>query len=234
MAYSPDNERSMHGFQEIPGYKDPWRTPAALIQGTAHAMDLYLKGTLPDRKLLQDILAHDTLDFLHAAKRGFALNYDKIRDPRFIEAQQLQALEAFARPYRENPDVEDTEAFGLTLVTFSLLPALGQHRQYQLGFSRKGVLQPPFTTREFAGRLKEMHAEVVGMVSGTTAPETNTAHRASLLRTVLFFEVGSVIPLRYKENPKELEEQVIEETRKAQEQERKSFEDLLGDTIVEF
>lgn len=60
------------------------------------------------------------------------------------------------------------------------------------------MMAPPFTTREYLLRLREIRREVTRIISGETDQKASLDNNPALLRTYWFFQVGKEIPLKIK------------------------------------
>lgn len=119
------------GFQGVVSYRDVSHAPPVVAQATHQNLDLYLGNVVPDMGPIREYFAGHTLSFVHAAEKGFIRDFRKIGKA-FIEEADLQVLLGKARPYSQNSDVEDTEAFGYSLVVFSVLQSLLVLNMFQL------------------------------------------------------------------------------------------------------
>ncbi len=208
------------GFQEVASYRDFSFAPPVVAQATHQNFELYFGNVLPNMGPVREYFAGHTLSFVHAAEKGFLRDFRKI-GKEFVSGEDLQRLLTSAKPYTNNPDLEDTEAFGYSLVVFSVLPDLAHSQYIPTGFSRQGLLEPPFTTMEFLARLRELRGEVTRIINGQTPPGTSAEARDELWRTYLFFDVAKDLPLHYLESPREIEERA-----------RNTFEHLLDNIPI--
>lgn len=172
-----------------------------LMKGTANNMDLYFTGALPDPKPVQRYFASETLPLIRRARNGFDTEVGRITRRRNIDPIDQQRQQWLARPYKDNPDPDDIEAFNSFLVTCAWLPKIATHELLQMGFSRRGLLAPPFTTREYMLRLGELHAQVSAIANGDIRPHTPVESTNALWRSDLFFKAARIIAYQMKEDP---------------------------------
>ena len=189
-------------------YESP--RPPVVVRGTAAAMDLYFQNQLRDLGPFRGFLSSDTLDLIFRTELGFARNIKIIDRLGLLPQEDLEQIVDAAQPFLKDSQ-EENEAFGVALVAFSFMPELARHRELSQGFSRRGMLAPPVTTGDFTERISELKSEVVKIVSGETKPDNiKTKLDQPLWRTYLFFQVGSVIPLRMPKSPSEAKEAINE------------------------
>lgn len=197
--YTPANE-----FQIVPGYKNRAMSPAVVSQETGNILSLYFNNDPRfDPRLGKQYLATDTLNYIWEAEKGFYTLYDKKSK---IGKQELVVFLDESETALAHPDIESNEAFGHSMVVFSVLPEIAQHPSYPKGFSKRNILRPPETTMEFLLRLKELRVEIIKIIGGQTSPQTPMETNNSLLRSYLYFWVARKIPLRCSENKREIEE----------------------------
>ncbi len=208
------------GFQEVIGYKDWNYAPSVVADATYTNLNWYFGSTL-GKQYAKEYFAGPTLSLLHNAKKGFLRNYQKIDRIGVITEEDAARLHALAKPFISHPDPEEDEAFGYSLVVFSMLPVMAESGYLPMGFSRRGVLEPPFTTREYHERLDELQREFMGIVSGTTDPNMPVETRTSLWRTYLFFQVAHNLPIHFEQSPRDVEQRT-----------RHTIEHLLDDIKV--
>lgn len=209
------------GFQKFIEYRDSNQTPFLVADETFTNLIWYFSHA-PGKNVARDFFAESTLPFIFGARKGFLRHYREIDRANVITPQDDKWLSELAKPHILNPDIEEDERFRYSLVVFSILPAMARSRHLPSGFSRRGLLEPPFTTREFHERLRELGQEFTGIIRGTTKPETPIETRASLWRTFLFFQVAHELPIHIQENPREVAQKT-----------RDTFEHLLGDMSLD-
>ncbi len=195
-------------FQEHPGYRDPSLSPPSVANGTASVIDLYFTDDRPNMDWGKEYLTSYTLEYIFGAEKGFLRNFRQIDRTGKITKRDLEIILEHARPYIDNADPEETEAFGHSLVIFSVLPAMATSDYLPMGFSRRGLLTPPFTTLEFLERLNELKKVVMSMVAGKVDIARPIITRPPVLRTCLFFAIARDLPLHSELSGKEKEEQV--------------------------
>lgn len=198
--------RKVIPFSEIT-YNFP--RPPEVMRGTVSAMGLYFQGQVRDVEPIRGYLVGDTLDLLARTELGFARNIGAIDRMGLLPGQELEQILESAQPFFKDSE-EESEAFGVALVSFAFLPELARHASLPQGFSRRGMLAPPVTTREFADRISELKTEVTKIISGETERGGLSAVKPRIMRTFLFFQVGSVIPLKMPQSPKESRERINE------------------------
>lgn len=196
-----------HNFKDGITYKDPSLAPMQVASSTARLMDLYFTPLLTDRVPAKEYFANATLDFVWKAEKGFYRNLDKIDRTGKISAIDRERLMMLASQQGEGVDIEEDEAFGFSLVTFVHMPHMASHRFLPKGFSQRGIMAPPFTTREFFLRLRELRRVVTGIASGQTTPSTPLEVDKGLWRTYWFFQVAKDIPMHVKEEPQHTQEE---------------------------
>lgn len=206
-----NNEAIKYGPLEMSRPDSPFR----VIPQAADALDLYLKMGLPKAK---GYLAGEPLTFVQNAKRGLALSLDIFRKRRTLDPKAAQFILSDARGYGTETEKEQS-AFNFTLSVFSMMPDYAKDKAYPLGFGRSGILQPPFTIREFQGRIWELQNLIESIIKDKIKPGTLAGYNSFLQRTTQFFRVGRDLPLRLETSDrKEIEEKA-----------RDTFEKLLED-----
>ncbi|MBI2268380.1 MAG: hypothetical protein HYU80_02935 [Candidatus Blackburnbacteria bacterium] len=176
-------------------------TPVVVARNTAFLMDLCLIDWLPDKQPALGYLAGETLDYLLDAENGFLKNLNKIDRTGKIDAFDYQRFMEIAQRSGKPSPRETDEAFGFALVTFSVLPDMATSRFLPKGFSRRAALAPPFTTREFFLRIRELRSIVMQFIAGKFGSHTVIETHPPLLRTYQFFQVAKDIPLHVQEQP---------------------------------
>lgn len=211
-----------HKFQEAIGYRNIAQSPLSVAQETALVLEIFFNEALNNTKPGMEYLAGSTLEYLYGAKKGFLRNFPEIDRTEKITPQDRERLLTLARPFLDYPDPEEDEAFRHSLVIFSVLPAMATSPYLPNGFSRRGLLAPPFTTTEYLTRLDELGEEVKKIIGGQTHPRTIIETSAPLIRTYSFFRVASNLPLHVELTPKEIEQRTKE-----------TVEKLLGDIQID-
>ena len=190
---------SEYGDIELLPYPSGEISPSEVAVQTATALDLYFSYDIPDKSLTQQFFRDETLPFLRGAQHGFLHNIRKV-DPLGLASENDMEM---IKRRRSNKTVRplEQESFDYTLVILNALPDFAQHSALKKGFSRRGLLSPPETVRQFMQRIDEMGVQMTQIVSGDISPETPIELNPALWRTKLFFEVGSEMPQYYKDNP---------------------------------
>lgn len=220
---TPESIPSLGEFEKRIAYKTV--PPSQIATQTANSMSLYFtRGEFPyPLDILRSFFSSDTLSFLYSAKKGFLANFYRLDQTHKISMEDMERLTHAAKPHLKKPDSQDREAFGYALVTFAAMPVIGKSEYLPDGFSQRGTMQPPSTVVDFFDRINELQVEIKKIVSGQTLPKTPIESSQSLWRTRVFFDVGKDLPMKFSENPKELEEVT-----------RDAFETLLGDVKIDF
>ncbi|GDX62038.1 hypothetical protein LBMAG33_3480 [Candidatus Levyibacteriota bacterium] len=186
-------------------YTDNSRSPFQVVESTAKLLDLYFTPVINlDPSLARNYFANATLGFAWQAEKGFFKNIDKIDRAKKISNEDIERFILLDKQQGQQENVEDNEAFDFTLITFGFMPEMAKHRFLPNGFSKKGMMAPPFTTREYLLRLREIRREVTRIISGETDQKASLDNNPALLRTYWFFQVGKEIPLKIKKDYKNI------------------------------
>lgn len=190
-CYIPDN------FQAVVGYRDYEQSPIRVVTQTSDLLDIYFRGSFINTNPLKKYLMEMTLGYLHRAEQGFYIFADKTSK---LSREDFKAVTKDSRAYLQKPDIESNEAFGHSLVIFSCLPEFTSQGFLAHGFSRRQTLCPPETTLEFLGRIRELRREVGKIARGERETDSPIQADDALLRTYVFFKVGSNLPVKLSEN----------------------------------
>ncbi|MCL5432590.1 MAG: hypothetical protein M1524_00540 [Patescibacteria group bacterium] len=211
--YTPVNE-----FQAIPGYRERAMSPGVISRETGNLLGLYFSEqmAIPNFAIGRQYLAKNTLDYIWAAEKGFYTLYDKRAH---TEPGELKVFLDDSKAALNYPDTEQNEAFGHSVVIFSVLPEMGEHPSFPTGL--RNMLRPPETPMEFLLRLKELRAEIIKIIGGQTTPQTPLETTNSLLRSYMYFWTAREIPFKCPEDKHEMEERA-----------RHSLNKLLGDIQI--
>lgn len=188
LEFSPNEDRS---FQPSIEYEDPSRTHVTIARVTTGLLDHFSEGRIEPWGI--NILKKDTLSLVRAAEKGFLGNIQMVRDIERIDSEHLNTLLGMNKKYSEEPTPdEDTEAFLRFYLAFGMMPELAQHAFLPKGFSRRGNLEPPFTTEEIHGRIREVGSTINQIANrGISAPE-DIMGELPLLRTYwTFWTIGN-------------------------------------------
>lgn len=191
-------------FQPIPGYEDIQRAPYAVVSQTDLLLRLYSEKAIRQPEIARGYLKEYALGFLDATTRGVARVFTK--DKTIIDAQPLDI----------------NEAADFTNVVFAWMHYFATSRLLPNGFSRRGMLQAPTTRKEFVQRTTEIKRELAFIVAGLRDHDMPLETNPSSLRTHTFFHVGAIIPLKFPDSKRELEEK-----------EKEVFDRLLGNTNID-
>lgn len=208
-------------FQPFPGHREQSKIPTVVADSTSQVLQMYFKEELINPTVARNYLASDTTDFIYGAQKGFFRDFNRITRDKNMTRDDMDRIMGLARPHFRAHDLEDSEAFGFSIVIFAALPYFAKHDLLPQGFSKDGVLAPPSTTMEFNIRLNELKEEIGKIVSGETAPTTHIEARNSLWRTYTFFNVGKDLPLHLENSADEIKDTA-----------RATFENLLGNLKI--
>lgn len=190
-------------FQEVISYPDYALSPANVTTHTADVLDFYFESGVGNLDPARDYLRNVTLPFLRNAQKGFVHQVGAVDRLGLISEEDYQMIAQRKERFgNEELDPLEHEAFGYTLVTFSALPEVAKHPNVPTGFSKRGLLAPPATAKEFLWRIDEMGMQVAQLAAGYISPYETPEKNQSLWRTRLFFEVGRELPEFYDDNQK--------------------------------
>ncbi len=197
-------------------------SPVAMAKGTADILDIYFKDLLEDPQPGKDFLEENTIAYLNGAERGLSRYVGKVGAHRNVSIEDMDRMfDLTSGDHRYDPD--DYESFDFSVVVFGMLPEVAKYKYLPMGFSRRGMVEPPFTTTEYLQRIKEMRREVARILVGQTIPRAIFPFNKPLWRTKLFFDAARQLPDMHKQNPAML----VDKSREV-------FERLLGDIAVDF
>lgn len=193
-------------------------SPFVVIPTAASALELYLKLGL---RGATDYLAGPPYTLVEDAKRGLARTIQGFSAERDVNPLEIDRI---TRSIRGGTDTEkELEAFNFSLVIFATMPQYAQDPHFPLGFSRRGILAPPFSAVEYLQRLTELQSFMKKVITGEIEPYTDPGYNPFLQRSTKFFEVGKSLQLHVTSDvAKEREEKA-----------RELLENLLGDTTVD-
>lgn len=179
---------------EVNEYPRDSLAPIDVSTQTSNALDLYFSNHFFDRSPIIQFLNNTTLPFLESAELGFLNNFPQLDKLGLISERDRRIID-FRRQFITKPCTEfDNEAFNYTLVTFSAMPDLARRYYLPNGFSRRGMLQPPQTVKDFLKRIDEMKTEIQPITQSDPSEIRFPEYSISYLRTKLFFEVGGMLP----------------------------------------
>lgn len=193
LEFSPQEPRP---FQPEIVYANPEDSPPAVARATAVILDRYFAG-LSTPSWETRYLANQSLGLVDSARKGFLGNMQAIRDLGKVEAPILDALLQNNKPYsEEGPSDEETESFARMYLAFGMLPYVAAHEMLPGGFSKRGVLEPPFTAEELFGRIREVGVNIKWIVGGRISQNQDLINRPGVLRTYWAFQAMGSMPDR--------------------------------------
>lgn len=192
LEFSPHEDRP---FQPTIEYQNPNNTPVAVARKADAVLDRFYTGSITNTD--RTWLLNDALSLVYMARKGFLNNMDLLRNLGRIKPDTLDKLLKYNRQFsEETPGDEETETFSRVYIAFGALTDFAAHPLLPKGFSKKGILEFPFTTEELYGRIIEMGDEIVNVGTKRIDPRIDPLRRPSLLRTHLtFYTMGNMDPL---------------------------------------
>lgn len=166
-------------FQPIPLYENTERIPQRVIVQTDLLLRLYNTRSIRKPEIARDYLHDYTLKFLDKAAQGVESVFPI--DESVINTQPLDV----------------NEAADFTNVVFAWMHYFATSPFLPNGFSRRGMLQPPTTKKQFIQRTTEIKRELAFVVAGLKDTNTPLEARPPAFRSHNFFRVGAIIPLKF-------------------------------------
>lgn len=201
--------------------RDGTLPPVTMATATAGILDIYFKDAINDMVPATDFLQEHTVAYLNGAERGLARYAGQFARHRNLSVETLDRMFDKTSGNRSH-DPDDHEAFDFSVVVFGIMPEVAEYKHLPKGFSRRGIIAPPFTADEHLERIQEMRDEVAKILVGQTTPRTIVPLNHPLWRTCLFFDVARQLPEMYRQNPR----LIVDRSKEA-------FENLLGDIVVD-
>lgn len=193
-------------FQEVISYPDYSLSPANIARNTHQVLDFYFNSGIRNLEPAKEYLREETLPFLRSAQLGLLDNLSEINKKGLISPQDLAYVKKRRESYSGTTGSDlDQEAFGFSIVTFSLMPEISEHPLMPLGFSRRGMLRPPATVRQFIEKIDELGSSIALVAESAVDSRQMIEKNKSLWYTYHFFETGSKLPLKFAESPREFE-----------------------------
>lgn len=183
MSLGPNPE-----FQPKIQYNDVFRSPTIIARQADTLLKLLHKGAIPDSELAKDYLQKYTFSYLNQATVGAGTLFDK-----------HGAID-------KDLDLEIKEMAQHAYIVFSHLPDNMTSRFLPNGFSRRGMVRAPETKDEFVSRLEEIKLGIWEILDGRAEPPLTLETHPRLFRTFGFFDIGSKIPVKAPEDPKQKEQ----------------------------
>ncbi len=192
LEFSPHEDRP---FQSSIEYQDPNNTPVKVARKADAILDKFYGGQITNAD--RSWLLNQALSLVYMARKGFLNNMDLLRNLGRITPDTLDELLRYNKPYSEDsPGDEETETFSRVYIAFGALTDFVTHPLLPRGFSKRGMLEFPFTTEELYGRIEEMGEEIVNVGTRKISRRVDPLARPSLLRTHLtFYTMGNMDPL---------------------------------------
>jgi len=187
---NPAFQNKWRGFEITPTASDRDIAPKTIVSETMNMMGGIFAGTITT-EISKDFLEYYTFPFLRKAAGGAGLVFD--RKLLFIKDT--------------NPDVN--EAADFTNVVFGWMHHYASSNYLPNGFSKNGVLKAPSNRGEFIARVIEIGETLPDMLDGRFRG-SNLWGNIGALRTLTFFEVGRVIPLKFPETNRQAMERLLE------------------------
>ncbi|HRN96086.1 MAG TPA: hypothetical protein PLD54_01430 [Candidatus Levybacteria bacterium] len=195
---NPEYPLAQQALQEIVSDPEFIPLPAQISMATSTALEFYFSNKVPDKKPVQDFLEDVTLPFLRTAQIG-VLSYPHTIDKLgLITPNDRELLNRRQKAMKINTDDRSThQAFDYTRIAFSALPELTTDPFVPKGFSRRGILAPPLTVRDFIWRVDELGSQISQIKDGAIKPSEIEIPNVALWRTQAFFKVGNELPLHF-------------------------------------
>ncbi len=196
----PEYQPQPSGFHDRITYEDPAFTPVSVAKSTSAVFRRYFSGNQIDR--VSQIVLNDALRFIHNARVGLANNLREVdRGGRAYpeDVKLTQTVDGGATV----PKDEELESFRFALLTMGIMPGAAkiyfkdiEGHYLEFGFTRRGMLAPPFTTVEAYVRLRELARETDKILRGDTDTQVHILKDQAVVRTKMFFETAADIPLK--------------------------------------
>lgn len=180
LEFTPHEEKP--AFQQEIVYTNPKETPVMVANETTKILDSYFDRRIDPRRDV-NFLANQSLSLVYAARKGFLANMQMIRNLGTVDLNHLDALLQMNRAYSEDgPDQEETETFSRMYLAFGIMPDIATDKLLPQGYSRRGILEPPFTLEELYGRIYEVGAFIKGIIGERIKPYTNGVNHPGVTR----------------------------------------------------
>lgn len=183
----PNNWRA---FEIAPAVSEQEITPKAIVSETMNMMGGVFVGAITP-ELSRDYVQFYTFPFLRKAANGAGSIFDR------------KLL------FRDTTNPEINEAADFTNVVFAWMHHYARSKYLPNGFSRRGVLRAPSSRGEFIGRIVEIGQTLPDMLDGKFRG-SNLWNNTEALRTLTFFEVGRIIPLKLPETSEQAIERLLD------------------------
>ncbi len=194
LEFTPHDD--VPSFQPEIVYANPEDNPAAVAGATAKIMDRYM-AAIPALSWEIRFLSNQTLGLVYSARKGLLANMQFVRNLGTVNLNHLDALLQMNRAYSEDgPDQEETETFARMYLAFGIMPDIATHEMLPKGYSRRGLLEPPFTLEELYGRIHEVGSHVKSFIGGRINPTQDMLEQPGLLRTYWAFQAMGYMPER--------------------------------------
>ncbi len=190
-----------NGFHNRITYDDSNFTPVSVAKSTSAVLRRYFSGNLTIDRVSSTVLG-DALRFVHNAQVGFANNLrdiDRIDVANSEDIKLAQTVDGDATV----PDDEELETFRFTMLTMGMMPRVArvhfrdiEGNYLEFGFTKRGMLESPFTLAETYARLKELWRETLRVSIGVTDPNIHILKDQGVIRTKLFFETAAEMPMK--------------------------------------
>lgn len=186
---NPAFHNIQRGFEITPTLSEQDIAPKTIVSETMNMMGGLFAGAITS-EISKDYLDYYTFPFLRKAANGAIAVFDR------------KLL--FAAP---NPEIN--EAADFTNVVFAWMSHYARSSYLPDGFSRRGVLQAPLDKGEFISRVVEIGQTLPDMLDGRFRGN-NLWNHLGALRTLAFFQVGRVIPLKFPPTDKQTAERLLD------------------------
>lgn len=207
-------------IEQVGSVENFW--PIVVSAQTGKNLDFYFSREFPDVRPFADFFEQNTLNYIGKVERGFRAVDDKVKEMTPEEVEEVLRNGGLSTL---NPDIESRAAFNHSVVVFSQIPEILKLPWFPVGFSRRGMMRPPATRTDFLFRIFELKDTMGDIASKKIAPSASALESFSLLRTYAFFKTSERIAVKVGPGRKEIREL----DREIQGQQRKMFNDLLGD-----
>lgn len=188
---NPAFQNKWRGFEIIPAASEKDITPKIIVTETMNMMGGLFAGAITP-ELSRDYVQYYTFPFLRKAANGAGAMFD--RELLFTNS--------------DNPDIN--EATDFTNVIFAWMHHYASSNYLPGGFSKRGVLRTPSNRGEFIARVVEMGEALPDILDGRFRG-SNLWGNISALRTLTFFEVGRIIPLKFPQTDKQVVERLLDD-----------------------
>lgn len=191
-------------------YTNPSLKPSVVATGTSDIFSLYFDYKLPHFEVAKDYLQGYTLHFVDIARAGLASHPERVDRIGKATYEDLVRVTTIDRP-SPLPKDETLEVLDYTLLTMGMMPEMmvGNYTDIEgnkviVEFSKRGIFAPPRTLNETKDRIREIWLETLKIAQQITPPDIDFFKNPEVTRTIAFFDVAKMLPLK---NPKLVQEE---------------------------